>query len=168
MELSDIEISYGEEYLQEFFISDIEQQVGFCGEIYAEKGFNDENGHIVCEDNVTDQPKLPTKTKKSKRRASLTEFSDSTTTKRKNECAKRELNSIVNQLGKIDCQLNTNGDRSRVDIHFYAKFTSFKSNRECTFKYPHEFAGLTDAQAVLPRNGCMENSCAFGNKDRNV
>lgn len=40
------------------------------------------------------------------------------------------------KLGKIDKQLNTNGDKPRVDINFVATFTSFKSNRVSNFKYP--------------------------------
>lgn len=94
---------------------------------------------------------------KPKRRGNLTEFGNSTTTKRKNESAKRELTSVVNQvrlfstslvncssysksycfqLKKIDKQLNTKDDKSRVAINFVATFTSFKSERVNTFKYP--------------------------------
>lgn len=42
----------------------------------------------------------------------------------------------VFQLGKIDKQLNSKEDASRASISFVATFTSFKSNRFNTFKYP--------------------------------
>lgn len=52
-----------------------------------------ENSTIsICEDEGIEIPK------KGKRRANLTEFGASQTTKRKNESAKRELTSIVNQV----------------------------------------------------------------------
>lgn len=44
------------------------------------------------------------------------------------------------QLGKIDKQLNSKDDPSRASINFIATFTSFKSNRVNTFKYPPDAA----------------------------
>lgn len=58
--------------------------------------FNDCNG---LNQNLQLDESSEIKKPKLKRRANLTEFNESQSTKRKNESAKRELTSIVNQVG---------------------------------------------------------------------
>ncbi|XP_037047885.1 uncharacterized protein LOC119082470 [Bradysia coprophila] len=94
-----------------------------------------DQGAELDADAVIEQPDENKKPKK--RRANLTVFNESQSTKRKNETAKRELTSIVKQLEKIDKQLN-NKDDKRATINFVATFNSFQSNRISTFKYPSE------------------------------
>lgn len=62
---------------------------------------NNANGEAQVDN--SDEPKKP----KLKRRPNLTEFNDTQSTKRKNETAKRELTSIVNQVSTISTHFHS-------------------------------------------------------------